>query len=409
MAKHRNARQVIAVVAATGLLGVTAACGGGGDDSASTDAPLKVGVPIPISGPVAAIGDWTRMGIESAAKSINADGGIDGREVELVFADTEADPTKAVTAVTRLVQQDKVDLVIGPITSDEALATLPILTRANVASVNGAGSEITPKNAPYSFASLINAEDQGKAMVDFALEREGVENVGELHYSATQGKAGARGWDEELKAKNIESVSTQEFDLPVTDLTPQLLKLKKADPDVLLMFAQGGNETGKLSEGREQLNWDVPVIGSYGTTFAAQAKGVGGDETYKDFDSVTWSAFSACSEGEIRQQSVDFVDSVNTEFDAKRTTGASMDYVAIFHDALVLLKAGVEGSDSTDGDKVASWLEDNGAKEAPSLPVVHEGFAMSKDNHFLMDADSLVLVNAGEEIAPQISKRVSCD
>src|SRR5690606_3666365 len=102
-----------------------------------------------------------------AADALNANGGINGRQVELVVVDTEADPTKANAAVTRLVQQDKVELVVGPITSDESLATMPILTQANIPSMNGSGSEITPENSPYSFAMLINAVDQGKAMVRF--------------------------------------------------------------------------------------------------------------------------------------------------------------------------------------------------------------------------------------------------
>ena len=78
-------------------------------------------------------------------------------------------------------RQDQVDLVVGPITSDESLATMPILTQANIPSMNGSGSEITSDNSPYSFAMLINAVDQAKAMVRFSTDR-GTDDMALLNY-----------------------------------------------------------------------------------------------------------------------------------------------------------------------------------------------------------------------------------
>lgn len=347
------------------------------------------------------------MGVELAAEEVNAAGGIDGRQVELVFADTELDPTKAVTAVNRLINQDKVDLIIGPNTSDETLATLPATTRANIASINGSGSAVTPENAPLSFAMLMKAEDQAEKMVEVALDRYGAKAIAGVSYSAAQGKAGAGSWTETLKSRGMKPVALQEFQVPVTDLTPQLLDLKKSNPDVLLSFNQTGNDTGRLVLGMRQLNWGVPVIASYGSTFAAQAKGVAGPETFANLKSVTWSAFSACAPAETRSQATDFIKRATQRYPEQVKT-ASLDYMAVWRDALFLLKAGVEGANSTEGDKVAEWLETKGAAEAPSLPLVHQGFAMSAQNHFLMNTDSLALVDPGQEIAPGIFRRLDC-
>src|SRR5690554_2134363 len=137
MMRNRRGR-ISAVVMAAGLVVGGAACSADGSDD---DGPIRVGVPLGLTGPAATTADWARMGVELAADEINADGGIDGREVELVVIDTELDPTKAVTAVNRLINQDDVDLIVGPMTSDETLATLPHSTRANIASINGSGSE----------------------------------------------------------------------------------------------------------------------------------------------------------------------------------------------------------------------------------------------------------------------------
>lgn len=404
--KHRL-RRVIGVTAATSTLVLVAACGGSGD-SGDEKGPIKLGVPLALTGGAAATADWARMGVELSVKEINDEGGIDGRKVEAVYVDTELNPTKAVTAVNRLINQDEVDLIVGPITSDETLATLPMTTKANIPSINGSGSEITPEVAPYSFAMLMNAEHQAEKMVEYALGEYGASSVGTLTYSATQGKTAAKAFEAALKSAGKPAVGTQEFDVPVTDLAPQLLSLRKSDPDVLLSFHQTGDDTGRLALGLREMGWDVPVIGSYGSTFADQAKGVAGKDVFKNFKSVTWSAFSACSADEIRPASREFIENVTAEFPDKRTASAALDYVAVYRDALFLLKAGVEGSGSTDGDKVSGWLEENGPDAAKDLPVVHEGYAMSKDNHFLMDTGSLTLVDAGDELEPGIVRRLDC-
>src|SRR4051794_10777598 len=90
---HRLRRSLVGGLAAV-LVGATAACGS--DPTASggsnEDGPIKVGVALGLTGPAAATASWSRMGVELAAEQINADGGIDGREVELVIADTELNP-----------------------------------------------------------------------------------------------------------------------------------------------------------------------------------------------------------------------------------------------------------------------------------------------------------------------------
>ena len=406
MARMRRYRRVMGASGAAGLMVLAAACGGSGGDDES--GPIKVGVPLALSGGAAATADWARMGVELSVKEINEAGGIDGREVEAIYADTELDPTNAVTVVNRLINQEDVDLIVGPITSDETLATLPMTTKANIPSINGSGSEITPDVAPYSFAMLMNAQFQAEKMVEYALGDYDADSVGTLAYSATQGKAAAAAFEEALEEAGKPAVGSQEFDVPVTDLAPQLLALRKSNPDVLLSFHQTGDDTGRLALGLRELNWDVPVIGSYGSTFADQAKGVAGDDVFENFKSVTWSAFSACSADDVRQESSDFIAAVMEEFPEKRTANAALDYVAVYRDALFLLKAGVEGSGSTDGDKVAGWLEENGAESADDMSLVHEGYAMIEDNHFLMDTDSLTLVDAGDELQDGIVQRLDC-
>ncbi|REK73349.1 ABC transporter substrate-binding protein [Aeromicrobium endophyticum] len=387
------------------LLGTTAACGGG-SGSGGGSGPIKVGVPLGITGPAAGTADWDRMGVELSVKQINADGGIDGRKVKAVFVDTELDPAKAVTATNRLINEEKVDLVVGPMTSDETLATLPALSRANIPSINGAGSKLDPKVAPYSFGMLLNAEYQGQKMVDYAVSEYGAKKVAVISYSGTQGKVGREAIEKQLKVKGVEESAGQEYDIPVTDLSSQVLALKKGNPDVVLAFPQTGNDTGLLVQAMRDANLDVPVVGSYATTYAGQAKAVAGPDAYKNFVSVSWPAFSACSTSDVRTEATDFIAEVKKTYGEKRTTGAAFDNIASFRDALWLLKAGIEGSKSTDAKKVTSWLAKNETAAAKKQPLVHNAYALSDDSRFLMDPDSLTLVNAGTEVVPGIIQRI---
>lgn len=403
MAINARWKRPTALAAGLALLVTTAACGGSGDSSSG---PIKVGVPLGITGPAAGTADWDRMGVELSVKQINKAGGIDGRKVEAVFVDTELDPAKAVTAMNRLVNEDKVDLAVGPMTSDETLATLPTLTRANIPSINGAGSKVDPKVAPYSFGMLLNAEYQGQKMVDYAVSKYGAKRAAVISYSATQGKVGREAIEKELKAKGVALVAGQEYDIPVTDLSSQVLALKKGNPDVVLAFPQTGNDTGLLVKAMRDANLNVPVVGSYATTYSGQAKAVAGPDAYKNFVSVSWPAFSACSADTVRPEATDFIAEVKKTYGAKRTDGAAFDNIASFRDALWLLKAGIEGSKSLDGDKVTAWLAKNETEAAKKQPLVHNAYALSSDSRFLMDPDSLTLVNAGTEVVPGISQRI---
>src|SRR5919109_5629046 len=76
-------------------------------------APVKIGVIQPLSGPVAASGNYVRMGAEIARDWINARGGINGRKIELLIEDNKSDPKEAASAAEKLIVRDKVPAIMG--------------------------------------------------------------------------------------------------------------------------------------------------------------------------------------------------------------------------------------------------------------------------------------------------------
>src|SRR5690606_25088967 len=109
-----------------------------------------------------------------------------------------------------------------------------------------------------------------------------------------------------------------------TDITPQLLSLRKSEPDAVLLFPVNATDTGRVLQQLAELNWDVPVVGSYGTTFSDAVKKIAGEDAYKNTSAVTFASFSACSADTVLETTETFVEKVN-EFDAKRASTAAFD------------------------------------------------------------------------------------
>lgn len=127
------------------------------EDAASP--PIKIGVLLPFSGGVELYGNQAKMGIDLAAKEINAGGGILGRPVQLVYEDDHTRPEHADPAMRKLIDQDKVLAVIGPITSQNLGAVFPIAEEKKTPLLYATNYE-GGKNSRYffSFSTVPNQE-----------------------------------------------------------------------------------------------------------------------------------------------------------------------------------------------------------------------------------------------------------
>ncbi|HXJ77221.1 MAG TPA: ABC transporter substrate-binding protein, partial [Candidatus Methylomirabilis sp.] len=115
--------------------------------------PIKIGVIEPLSGSVAASGNYVRMGAEIARDWINARGGVLGRPVALLIEDNKSDPKEAATAAEKLIVRDKVPVIMGAWGSSMTLAAMPKLEEYGVPMVveTSSASTITKRGNPWIF------------------------------------------------------------------------------------------------------------------------------------------------------------------------------------------------------------------------------------------------------------------
>jgi len=368
---------------------------------------VKVGLFLELTGGSASTtSEASQFGVELAVQEINAAGGIGGRKLQLVVADTQTDPTVGVGEIKRLVQQEKVEFVFGPVISQILLAAAPVMNEAKVGAMGSTGSlAITPKSAPYYFSTLINAETQAKHMAAQAGDVLKAKSVAILSDTGAQAKDFVQAIKQELAARNIKLTGTQEYQYRATDMTPQLLALRRGAPDTLLLFASSGEDGGNAIKSLTELGWKIKITGNWTIgAFAPIVEQIAGKEALETVTGSNYRGFTYCEGGDKPKPYLDLVAKAKAA-DPKRAERSAMTFVALFYDATYLLKAAVEGNGGKwDGASIAAWIE----KNAKSVPSVSGIYSASDTSHFLFDADAVVSVFPGRRGEAGIEQRASC-
>lgn len=119
--------------------------------------PIKIGALFAVTGPASFLGEPERNTAQMVVDEINKAGGIKGRKLQLITYDTQGDATKAVQAATRLIKEDKVVAIVGPSTTGDTMAVIPLVEKAQIPLVScAAGIKITEPVKPWVFKTAQN-------------------------------------------------------------------------------------------------------------------------------------------------------------------------------------------------------------------------------------------------------------
>ena len=232
--------------------------------------PIVLAVTVPLSGPVAQFGIGVVNGATLAAETFNAAGGIDGREVELVFLDTECNPTVSASVAADVASRADIFAVVGDLCSADVIAMLPIMDEAGITMVSpGASSPaITDLIMDEGYEGWIRTAPrditQGRQMVKLATEVLGLSNLAVLYATDDYGQ-GLNGAIEETAASAGATIVASETFIPeqTTDFTPQLTNIAAADPEAILLVGFF-NDLGAATFQMPRAGLDVPIIASAG-------------------------------------------------------------------------------------------------------------------------------------------------
>lgn len=202
---------------------------------------IKIGGLLETSGFVASLGQPGLDGAQLAVDQVNAAGGINGRKVALINVNSESDNTKTVSGAKRLLEQDNVVAVIGPMSSGSAFAVADTMERAKVPMIaNGASRGIVqpPETRKFMFlAPLTDVVVQSAMLRD--MQAKGIKRIAILNSDVAFGTSGRDSLEKAVGQYGITIVAKETFGNADTDMTPQLTKIRATDAEATVLWATG--------------------------------------------------------------------------------------------------------------------------------------------------------------------------
>lgn len=246
------------VGALTGVLAMVST--GGAALAAET---VKVGTFLAVTGPASFLGDPELRTMQMYIEEINADGGIDGRQVELVHYDTGGQAKEALGFVKRLIQKDQVHVIVGGSTSGSTIAVMPEVEKAGIPLISLAGAVqiIEPVNK-WVFKTP-HTDRMAAAKIFEDMQSRGISKVALITGDGGFDKSGRTQTLDLAPEYGMDIVADESYSNNDSDMTAQLTNIRATDAEALLNFGFGA-APAIVTKNARQLGLDLPIYQSHG-------------------------------------------------------------------------------------------------------------------------------------------------
>lgn len=269
-------------------------------------------------------------------KQLNADGGVNGKQIEAVVYDTKGDATEAVNAYNRLVQEDGVTGIVGSVLTGPTIAVAQASVADNMPCVtpSATAADVVTYGSNY-FRACVTDPEQGRVMAHFASEQ-GYQNVATLYLSGSDYSEGVNAaFCDEAESLGITITTQQSYADGDVDFKAQLTNIIATNPDAILVPNYYQDDGMIVNQARTQ-GYDKVFLGVDGWS------GIyGGSENYADaanlHDCYYCCAFSSSNESETATK---FVSDYEAEYGEAPTN-----FCALGYDAAMVLAAGLTAAE----------------------------------------------------------------
>ena len=202
-------------------------------------AGIKIGVTEPLTGAVAASGNYVTQGARIAADEINAKGGVLGGMIELIVEDNKSNPTEAAAAAEKLIVRDKVPVLMGAWGSTFTLAVMPKLIEYGVPMVveTSSSDKITTSGNPWVFRTAPTSSMLATAFAK-GVDNFHIKKAAFLVVNNDWGLSNAKAFTDMLKEHGSETVMRETMGAADGDMGAQLSKIKGTDADTLFVTTE---------------------------------------------------------------------------------------------------------------------------------------------------------------------------
>ena len=342
----RSALTLALALCAAGIVSVLVGCKGG-DDSGVTDTHVKLGLFVSTSGQVQTYGQDTKNGVDLAVEEINKAGGINGKQIEIVFANTNSKADEARQAASQLATKDKVFLAMGAVSSGLSLAAAPVFQEAGIPMISPSSTnpEVT-KKGDLIFRICFLDDFQGGACAQFATKDVSAKRAAILF---NQSNDYSKGLAQFFKKKFIELggeiVNEQSFKEGDTNFDTQISSIAGQNPDVIFLPCYYGN-VGLVARAIRQVKEleTVPLLGGDGWESGELVKTAG--------DALEGCYFgNHYSQEDPRELVQNFVSAYKDKYGVTPTSLAALGY-----DLVYVVKKAIESAGKYDRQAVAEAL-----------------------------------------------------
>lgn len=194
---------------------------------------IKIGVVLPLSGTLGALGKFARQAAELAVSEINSNGGISGKKIVLVFRDDRNEPLQTAKVVRNLIEKKDIKIIVGSLTTDATIAGAQVVeTKGALMLTSSATGVKVTQGRKNIFRICFTDTYQGLAMAKFAFQKLGARRAAVIYDVGGEYSRGlAQFFEEKFKALGGKIVASELYTIEAHDFKTQLSRIKKANPD----------------------------------------------------------------------------------------------------------------------------------------------------------------------------------
>ena len=231
--------------------------------TSSASGTIKIGALFAVTGPASFLGEPEKKTLELLVKEINEKGGVNGLKLEAVIYDTGGDATKAVQLATKLIKDDKVSVIIGPSTTGESMAVIPVVEKEKIPLVScAAGIKITDPVKQWVFKTPANDHVAAEKILNYMAGKK-QKSIALLTVTDGFGASGREQIKVLARQKGFTIVADEVYGPKDTDMTSQLTKIRGIKPDAIICW---GTNPGPavITKNVKQLGLKTPLYMSHG-------------------------------------------------------------------------------------------------------------------------------------------------
>ena len=226
--------------------------------------PVRIGAFLSVTGGAAFLGDPEQKTLEMYVERVNAAGGVLGRKVQLTVYDSAGDAEKARTFAKRLIEQDKVDMLVGGSTTGETMAVVPIAEQAGVPFVSLAGAVVIVEPVKKWVFKTPHTDRMACEKIFVDMQARKLSKVALI--------SGTGGFDKSMRGEclkvapkyKIEVLADETYGAADTDMTAQLTKIRAAPGVQAVLNAGFGQGPAIVTRNYKQIGLSLPLYQSHG-------------------------------------------------------------------------------------------------------------------------------------------------